>query len=261
MPNPFPGVDPYVEAANPWPGFHNLLIADCCRALNRVLKPRGYAAYAEERLESVDLPDGDEDRRPDLAITHTGRLAGPRAGGGVVVAAVLDVEPVVVLNPAYETLRVAFIEVRHLPDQELVTSVEVLSPSNKDTGRDGYAAKRRAVIATETNLVEIDLLLAGRRPGVVGRIPAGDFCVLVSRGDRTPECQAFAWSIRRSLPRIPIPLRPADADATLDLAAAYEMAYDAGPYDVADLYARGLPGPLSDADRAWVAERVAAVRG
>ena len=255
MPNPFPGVDPYVEAANLWPGFHNLLIADCCRALNRELKPRGYAAYAEERLELVDLPDGDEDRRPDLAVTHTGRSARPQAGGG---AALLDIEPALVLNPAYETLSVAFIEVRHVPDQELVTSVEVLSPSNKGQGRGAYAAKRRAVIAAQTNLVEIDLLLAGRRPEVVGRIPAGDFCVLVSRGDRTPECQAFAWSIRRRLPRIPIPLRPNDQDATLDLPAAYEMAYDAGPYDVAGLYTRALPGPLSDADRVWVADHVRA---
>ena len=44
----------------------------------------------------------------------------------------------------------------------------------------------------------------------------------------------------------------------LDLSAAYAMAYDDGPYDVVDLYSKELPGPLSDADRAWVAERVAA---
>ena len=39
MPNPFPGVDPYIEAANLWPGFYNLLIGDFCRLLNRMLKP------------------------------------------------------------------------------------------------------------------------------------------------------------------------------------------------------------------------------
>ncbi len=218
MPNPFPGVNPYIEAAGLWPGFHNLMVGDCSRLLNRVLKPRGYAAFVEERIELVDLP-------------------------------------------SYELVRVAYVELRYLPDQQLVTSIELLSPSNKGRSRSGYLAKRRAVLATDVSLVEVDLLLGGRRPDVVGQMPPGEFCALVSRGDQRPRSQAYAWSIRQPLPAIAIPLRPGDPDVMLDLAAAYSLTYEDGPYDVATLYGQPLAGPLSPADLAWVAERIAPAGG
>ena len=40
-----------------------------------------------------------------------------------------------------------------------------------------------------------------------------------------------------------VPLRPGDADARLDLAAAYALTYDGGPFDVILPYDRPLPGP------------------
>ena len=261
MPNPFPGVDPYIEAAGLWPGFHNLLVGDCSRLLNRQLKPRGYGAFVKERLEVVDLPDGDEDRRPDLAVTRgpDANAAAPSVDMGEI--AVMDVEPVTLTLPAYEVLTVAYVELWYLPDPQLVTSIEMLSPSNKGSSRGGYVAKRRAVLATAVNLVEVDLLLAGRRSEVVGDVPPGDFQVLVSRGDRRPGCEVYAWSVRRALPhRLAIPLRPGDQDATLDLSAAYAMTFEDGPYEIASLYARPVPDALSVPDQAWVADRVAAIK-
>ncbi len=260
MPNPFPGVNPYIEASGLWPGFRNLLVGDCSRLLNRLLKPRGYAAYVEERLELIDLPDGDESRRPDVMIAPTEVAGGTHPPSTATGPTVLELEPVTLTLPAYEVLTVAYVEVRYLPDQEVVTSIELLSPSNKAKSRAGYIAKRRAVLATEVNLVEVDLLLGGRRPDVIGRIPPGDFCTLVSRGDCRPECQAYAWSIRQPLPSIAIPLRSGDADVRLDLSAAYAKSFDEGPYDVTNLYTADLTGPLSDADRSWVAERIATGR-
>lgn len=255
MPNPFPGVDPYVEAAGLWPGFGNLLVGDCSRLLNRVLKPRGYAAFVEERLDLVDLPDGPEDRRPDVMVAG-GAGRPPARSGQDGATAVLDLEPTLVSVPMYETVTSASIEIHYPPDHRLVTAIELLSPSNKGTHRAAYMAKRRAVLASDVSLVEVDLLLGGRRPDTIGPLPAGDLCALVSRGDRRPECQAFTWSIRRALPSIPIPLRPGDADVTLALAEAYARTYDDGPYDLASLYNRPAPGPLSDVDRAWAAELV-----
>ena len=162
------------------------MVGDCSRLLNRALKPRGYAAYVEERLELVDLPGRDEARRPDIALTSAPIPTGPGLPADRGGAALLDLEPSVTLAlPAYELLTVACIEVRHVPDRDVVTSVELLSPANKGRSRAGYTAMRQAVLATDVSLVEIDLLLGGHRPEVIGDVPPGDFCVLVSRGDRS----------------------------------------------------------------------------
>ena len=116
------------------------------------------------------------------------------------------------------------------------------------------------MLAGNVNLVEIDLLLGGKRPEVVGQIPPGDFCALVSRANRKPMCDAYAWSIRRTLPRLPIPLRPGDDDAVLDLATAYAMTYDGGAYSLMLPHDRPLRGPVSAEDREWIAERVASLQ-
>ena len=260
MPNPFPGVNPYVEVSGRWEGFHTVLISQCSLVLNQVL-PDNYIAVVEERIElSVDEPDGERrrQRRPDVSVVrdvYSARVA----GGGP--AAVLDVEPAVRTLTAYEELPEAYIDIRSVPDDELITSVELLSPTNKIApGRGEYWAKRAALLRGTASLVEIDLLLGGRRPEVREPMPDGDFAAIVSRGDRRPQCEVYAWSIRRALPRLPVPLRPGEPDVVLDLAAAYETTFTGGRYAKAVRYDRPLPGPLSDADRAWVAERAAAAR-
>ena len=52
-----------------------------------------------------------------------------------------------------------------------------------------------------------------------------------------------AWPIQldQSLPTIPIPLRPPDADAVLDLQAALTAVYDEAGYDLSIDYSGPLP--------------------
>ncbi len=70
-------------------------------------------------------------------------------------------------------------------------------------------------------------------------------------------CEVFAWSIRRALPKLPIPLKAPDADVILDLAQAEETTFNGGRFEQNLLYGRPVPATLAEADRAWVAERVA----
>ena len=259
MPNPFPGVNPHIEATGDlWVGFHNRLITHISEMLNASILARGYAALVEKRIDLVDATLDVEQRLPDVLVTRPARW--PDSGDGGSATAFLDLEPATIDLPRFETAPLAFIEIRHLPGQRLVTGIELLSPSNKSgRGRDEYAAKRAGLLVTpDVNLVEVDLLLGGRRPDMIGRVPPGEFCAFVSRAERRPKAEAYAWSIRHALPRLPIPLKPGDADATLDLAAAYRTTYDGGPYELVLPYDRSLPGDLSDPDRAWVAGRVAA---
>ena len=135
MPNPFPGVDPFIEATSDfWVGFHNVLIGDISKLLNATLVPRGYAAIVDKRIELVDEAFYDDDtvkqiRGPDVGLIEIGGQQRHPLGTGS--SALLDVEPTPVENPELDPIPVAFIEIWSHPDQELVTGIELLSPSNK----------------------------------------------------------------------------------------------------------------------------------
>jgi hypothetical protein len=260
MPSPFPGVDPFIEASGRWVGFHNMLIAYCTAMLNAQL-PDHYAAIPDERVELIDLSDdrSRRQRRPDIAVAHD--LESIQGPGGSASAVATEVEPASVRLPVYDEIPEAYIEIVSVPDQELVTSIEILSPTNK-TRTDGgdYLAKRAAVLCRGVNLVEIDLLLVGDRLPARDALPPGDFYAFVSRRDRRPQSDVYAWSIRRSIPKIPIPLKSPDPDVLLDIATAFTTTYDRGRYDRTLRYHLPLPSTLSAADRDWANERARASR-
>ena len=171
MSNPIPGVNPIIEASGRWVGFHNLLIARCSELLNAVLPPQ-YAAFVEERLELIKNPEPPRSRRPDLSVAQS-EYADVSSGA---VAFRSHIEPAVLTLPDLEEVPEAYIDIRSLPEQQIVTSVEILSPSNKSpAGRGEYWAKRAALLRQAVHLVEIDLLLGGRRLEVVEPLPPGDF--------------------------------------------------------------------------------------
>jgi hypothetical protein len=258
MTNPFPGVDPFIEANGRWIGFHNLMIAHCTELLNIAL-PENYAAFHEERLELVDSSDEPRQARPDVSIARD-VYADPDPRGATAVAEPPMV-PAVLALPDFESVPEAYIDIRKLPEQELVTSIELLSPTNKDPHGGGakYHAKRADTINQDVNLVEIDLLLAGRRPQVIGVMPPGHFFAFISRGSQRPRCEVYGWSIREKLPVIPIPLKAPDFDVALDLATAFSMSYERNRYHRTMRYRTPVEGSLSDDDRNWIAEIVKAL--
>src|SRR6266540_219691 len=70
----------------------------------------------------------------------------------------------------------AYIEILHRPDRSLVAVLELLSPANKEQpGRTEYLAKRRAILVQPVHLVELDLLLGGRRLPMQQPLPDGDY--------------------------------------------------------------------------------------
>ena len=251
MPSPFPGVDPYIEASGRWVGFHNNLIAHCSELLNAEL-PQNYAALVDERLELVELSADSHSslRRPDITVARDPVTAAGAHRASV--RAVTEIEPTTVTLPDYDEIPEAFIEIISLPDRELVTSIEMLSPANKSRA-DGsdYLAKRAMLLRRGINLVEIDLLLGGDRLPAVDPLPPGDFFAFVSRREVRPRSDVYAWSIRRPIPKIPIPLRAPDPDIILDLATAFATTFDRGRYERSLRYDSPLHPSLSAADREW----------
>jgi hypothetical protein len=148
------------------------------------------------------------------------------------------------------------IEILHRPERALVAVLELLSPANKEEpGRSDYLAKRNALLRHSIHLVEVDLLIGGRRLPPEDALPPGDYYALVSRGDRRPDCDVYAWPLRNTLPAIPIPLLPPDPDVWLDLASVFATTYERGRYARSLDYAAPPPVSLDDETRRWVMER------
>ena len=254
MTSPFPGMDPYLEDPAVWRDFHGELIY-ACRGVLLDRLPAQYDAAVDEQVRLVEVEEGGDDRvardvLPDVAVSHgtTGAAGGAGNAGPVVM------EPVTIRVPAAQEVRSRWIEIRYRPDRSLVTVVEILSPTNKSSdGHGEYRAKRRALLRQDVNLVELDLLVGGRRLESTGTLPPGDYYALVSRPERPGERDVYAWGARLPLPAIAVPLRPGDGSVTLDLAAAFSIAYDRGRYGRRLRYDAPPAAPLNEADRAWAA--------
>jgi hypothetical protein len=255
MRSPFPGVDPYLESQGFWPDFHASFITYWRDALAERL-PDNYEARMDERVSLVDLPAERIKRmEPDLAITQRG----PSVGSAQAPAGVATLEPITVPLLVEEEYRETYIEIRQRPNRTLVAVLELLSPANKEEpGRRSYLDKRNALLRERVHLVELDLLLGGRRLPLSGAYPQGHFYALISHADRRPDCDVYAWTVRQPLPALPIPLRPPDPEVWLNLAEVFALTYERGRYARSVDYASPVAFALSDEDRSWAAQAVRA---
>jgi hypothetical protein len=150
--------------------------------------------------------------------------------------------------------RQPFLEVYDRESRQPVTTIELLSPINKEpgsAGRDEHWAKRRLFLASRTHWLEIDLLRAGARPPEVNSI--GDYYALLRRGDGDGDAfEVWPIGLRDRLPTVAVPLIAPMPDVPLDLQAALAMLFER--YDYADWLDYGGPPPappLTAADARW----------
>lgn len=240
MKSPFPGMNPYLEQPAFWSDFHATFTNYWREAVADLLPP-GYEATIGER---VYLVESDPDERklgyPDVAVTrHAGQTA--------------TLEPVTIPLTILEGPRETYIEILYQPDHSLVTALELLSPANKQSpGRVEYLAKRRALLLQRVHLVELDLLLGGRRLPFERPLPTANYYYFVARGELRPDCQVYHWTLRDKLPILPIPLRDPDPDIYVDLGAVFATAYERGRFYRRIDYRDRVPSFIGDADLAWV---------
>jgi Protein of unknown function (DUF4058) len=267
MLSPFPGMDPYLENPEIFPDFHDSMIF-CLRESIQASLPSPYFAALGRRLW-IEFS-----RRligQDVEIRHR-QPRGPSSLGSDRTAglAVVDrptARPVVV-KVAQDEVREPFIEiyVRNDEGKRLVTSVEVLSYSNKTPGahgRDLYLRKQEEILASKVHLVEIDLLRDGEHATAVPHDLAletcGEFDYHVSVHNFADLEKFFVYPIllNERLPPVEIPLLPGDSPVTLDLQAAFDRCYGAGPYAQEIRYGEDAITPPLDADRAaWASQIV-----
>lgn len=255
MRSPFPGMDPYLEDQGRWPDFHARAITYCCDLLSQRL-PGNYVAQMGEDVRVVSWQEGPyRSMQPDVSIMRSTGFHREEPGG---VATMATLEPIAVpYAVAQDEVRDTWIEIRRLPEERLVTAIEILSPTNKgSSGLADYYDKRLRLWLQPVNMVEIDLLIAGRRLHMAKPLPPGDYFTIVSRGSRSEKGDVYAWSIRQPLPKIPVPLEEPDPDVVLDLGELFTLAYERGRYERLIHYERPLDLPLHPDDKTW-AEGVA----
>lgn len=265
MSSPFPGMDPYLERPDVFPDLHGSLIILLKEQLQGMLPERYYAASSQRTW--IDASERYVEADVDV-VQHRDR----EQGSGV--APVVDEQgamPVVIEVPEEErTENYLQIYTGRSSEQRLVTSIEILSPSNKargNRGRELYLQKQREMLDSQTHLVEFDLLRAGLHTTAVPedylhrKLQRFDYHCCVHQFDRPTEYFIYPVLIEQELPPVSIPLLPEDGEVTVGVQALFERAYNAGPYRKLIDYDSDPPPPAFDADRlAWIRERANAMR-
>ena len=254
MPNPFPGMNPYLEEPASWRDVHTSLLTYIREALQPQLGPN-YVARLEE---SVEIEESDHHWTPDVLIAAENGAHDMATEGTVATIAapvILELE---------EELPARWIEIFDVRSREVVTVIEVLSPSNKTAagyGNQKYTRKIQEFWRTPVNVVEIDLLRGGLPVTAAEidfdprRVPLHDYLISVSRGYQRYRYEVYPFLLRDAVPPIAIPLRRGDADVILQLAPLLGRVYDIGAYQRLIDYRQAPPSlPLSENDAAWLDE-------
>lgn len=266
MPSPFPGMDPYLEGYL-WPDVHHRLATQISDQLTPQLRPR-YVA----RIEIQVVVDEDPQREvgimyPDVEIVRSQRRQPPAPApsfrGGSVVADISATTPatMTVHLPEVE-LRLATVEIYDTAQNQLITSIEILSPINKrEPGLTKYRAKWRELRAAGVHLLEIDLLRRGQQPLSHPKIPASLYRVSLLRAGSSM-VNVWTLNLPDPLPIVPVPLRQPDADVKLDLGLALHAIYERAAYDLSIDYTAEPPPPaLSEEELLWLRHQLHPTNG
>ena len=249
----FPGMDPWLERPELWPDVHNSLIAAIRDQLAPMVRPR-YFVDVESRTTLLSGSEVDSVYEADVAIYAKAPRKATRRGS-VSVLERTDVQPIEVGVPVEDMeIEETYLTIQELPGRKMVTVLEVLSPTNKKVkdARADYLKKRRNLIRSKVNFLEIDLLRAGEPMPLIDPPPPNDYRILIcrTRPRRKAVVYTFPWTV--PIPTIPIPLLPGDAEPVLDLNTVLHSLMDRAGYDLVIDYRKPPRPPLrpEDKDRA-----------
>jgi hypothetical protein len=251
-------MDPFLES-QVWEDFHTRLITTISDWLAPQLRPR-YVPRIEHRIY-VERPfESGRIIKPDVIVAR-GLRPPERSQAAPSASTAALLEPTPIELAISEERKESFLTIRHPSSGQVVTVIEVLSPSNKRSGGDGravYLAKRDDVLHSRTNLVEIDLLRGGLRMPSSTPLPAGDYFAVVRQGGRSLQADVYHWRLADTLPLVPVPLSLEDADATIDLQSIVSSIYDRASYAFSIGYDLPVEPALTTEQAIWADEILAA---
>lgn len=250
--NPFPGMNPFFEQQ--WRDAHTMLIAYLRDALQKQL-PNDLVARAEEEVVTIGAGEPVKTYRPDVQVRQAWTLKEPGAMEASTEPSLASTSEPIRVMVDEETRR--WVEIREATGR-LITVLELLSATNKleSADRDHYLRKRRGFMSGGVNLVEIDLV---RQGSPVFPIPVRNvlqqagacYGVCVFRAACPGEYAVYPIRLRDRLPAIRIPLRPADADAPVDLQLLIDQCHERGRYHLLN-YRLTLDPPFPPEEDSWI---------
>ncbi|MEA5625846.1 DUF4058 family protein [Nostoc sp. UHCC 0251] len=250
MAYPFPGMNPYLENPELWPGVHGRLIVAIADYLSPQLRPKYFVAI-EERIYQTTGDDKLLVGIPDVIVQKSQTAVNPKILN--IAVATPAIQPKTVTVPIPEIVKERYLEVRKVGTKEVVTVIEILSPKNKrlGEGRNAYETKRQRVLGSSTHLVEIDLLRVGEPMLVFGDGTQNDYRILVSRAENRPQSDLYAFDLQDIIPSFLLPLRTGDSEPLVDLQSLLAGIYDRASYDLVIDYSKEALPALLEADAAW----------
>jgi hypothetical protein len=273
MGSPFPGMDPYIEARHLCDDFHHNLIGLLQAAIGEIL-PKRYVVRAGERSYVSLTARNDRDEyeyrmQADVTVARTPTAAGEQSGAQPIPTALLadaggtvdaEFNPITMLALVRTEFHESFLEIREAyGDRQVVTAIEVLSPSNKRFGAEGwfeYLRKRRACLSGMVHFAEIDLLRLGRRMPMDDQWPQSPYYFLLCRKEQAPRCTVWPASYKRPLPSLVVPLLPPDPDVAVPIQPLIGTIYARSRYGTDIDYQQPLRPPLNPADQGWLDEQL-----
>jgi len=246
MPNPFPGMNPYLEDVSRWKGLHNSLIDRIADALDLVLPP-GYSVETESRVVLAPL---ERSYYPDVVVQQD-------QSSNIAVETRSEVDsPVIMFVEDEEEL---YLSLRHADaPSEVVTVIEVLSPTNKGVHRSEYLDKQREWHRSESNLLEIDLLRAGTpvlvplRERETPLQPRPHYAVCLHRAGAGNQFEVWPRGVQEPLPRVAVPLRPREGQVVLDIGPLINDFYERRRLHQRIDYRREPLPPFEGEDALWL---------
>jgi hypothetical protein len=249
---PFPGLNPYFESR--WPDVHATMIVHMREQL-RLQMPQGL--YVGVELGTQVLKNSREEK-PKVPDTSIWKL---REDSPAIAEPPNAATPTIAETPAPQLRRLA---VRDL-DGELLTVIELLSPSNKHgVGAVVHQRKRLGLMELGINLVEIDLIrqwglavaqfeedaVAASLMDSAGRLPP--HAALVFRASTPNVRELYGIHYKETLPAIRVPLSSEYSDIWLNLQELAQRAHEEGQFDLVTHYAHDPEPPLSPVEAAWL---------
>ncbi len=259
-----PGMNPYLEQPSNWQGFHTILVVEMWRMLVPQLDEK-YEGRVVETLTIREPPAAERRVRADGAVVLTkadGQATSPRDTAAALTA------PTAHAAFFYDTDLVEdlqrSIEIRSVADEAVISVIELISPTNKTTGRSQYAGKRRQLVEGGVNVLQIDLLRAGGNLlPTHADLPEFDYSAMLVRSQtvrqaaggmpysaKVEDTDIWTWRLRDATPTLPIPLLPGDADVPLQVQEALDRVTEAGGAPKS-IYRSEPQPPLAPDDREW----------
>jgi hypothetical protein len=253
-------MDPWLEDFEFWPDFHKSLIVSIRDYLSPMVRPR-YFVGVNSRMVVLNAAEEDRIERPDAPVSDAEPEPSSHQDGRVVPDCVVTTPRRGSNRRPSARIEEIFLVITERTERRVVTVVEVLSPTNKKTkpARERYLKRRHELMDSDVNLIEIDLLRAGKRMPLSDGPPRSDYRILVyrSRPIRLAEVRPFTY--KDSIPPISIPLVPGEDEPTIDLNSIVHGLIDRVRYDLRLDYSQPPHPPLRPGDQAWAAAIVAQV--